>query len=146
MSIIGNVSTTRKAVRPNSILNLILKEFKDKLKTPITIIMNISCLKGKFPKQCKMWNKLDSSNYRPISLLPNINKILKKAMYSRLSKFLDKFDCLYKKQFGFRNAHSTNHALISITEEIRKALDNNKFSCGVFLDFQKAFDTVNYKI
>ena len=67
-------------------------------------------------------------------------------MYSRLSKFLDKFHCLYKKQFGFRNAHSTNHALISITEEIRKALDNKEFSCGVFLDFQKAFDTVNHKI
>ena len=110
---------------------------------------------GKFPKQCKMANitpifkkvnKLDSSNYRPISLLPNVSKILKKAMYLRLSKFLDKFHCLYKKQFGFRNAHSTNHALICITEEIRKALDNNKFSCGVFLDFQKPFDTVNYKI
>ena len=68
-------------------------------------------------------------------------------MYSRLSKIiLDKFDCLYKKQFGFRNAHSTSHALISITEEIRKAVDDNEFSCGVFLDFQKAFDTVNHKI
>ena len=67
-------------------------------------------------------------------------------MYSWLSKFLDKFDCLYKKQFGFRNAHSTSHALISITEEIGKALDNNEFSCGVFLDFQYAFDTVNHNI
>ena len=64
----------------------------------------------------------------------------------KLSKFLDKFYCLIKKQFGFRNAHSTSHALISITEEIRKALDNNEFSCGVFLDFQKAFDTINHKI
>ena len=64
----------------------------------------------------------------------------------KLSKFLDKFYCLFKKQFGFRNAHSTSHALISITEEIRKALDNNEFSCGVFLDFQKAFDTINHKI
>ena len=154
MSIIGNIST-RKAVGPNSIPNLILTEFKDKLKTPITIIINISFLTGKFPKQCKTanippilkkGNKLDSSNYRPISLLPNISKILEKVMYLRLSKFLDKFDCLYKKQFGFRNAHSTSHALISITEEIRKALDNNEFSCGVFLDFQKAFDTVNHKI
>ena len=67
-------------------------------------------------------------------------------MYSRLSKFLNKFDCLYEKQFGFRNAHSTSHALISITEEIRKALDNNKFSYCVFLDFQKAFDTANHKV
>ena len=67
-------------------------------------------------------------------------------MYTRLSKFLDKFDCLYKKQFGFRNEHSTNHPLISITEEIRKSLDNNEFIYGVFLDFQKAFDTVDHKI
>ena len=153
-SIIGNIST-RKALGPNSVPNLILKEFKDKLKIPLTVIINISFLTGKFPKRCKManitpifkkGNKLDSSNYRPISLLPNISKILKKAMYSRLSKFLDKFYCLYKKQFGFRNVHSTNQALISITEEIRKALDNNESSCGVFLDFQKAFDTVNHKI
>ena len=143
LSVIGNIST-RKAVGPNSVLNLILKEFKDKLKIPVTIIINISFLTGKFPKQCKTTkitpifkkgNKLDSSNYRPISLLPNISKILVKVMYSRLSKFLDKFDCLYKKQFGFRNAHSTSHALISITE----ALDKNAFSCGVF-------DTVNHKI
>ena len=68
-------------------------------------------------------------------------------MYLRLSKFLDKFDCLYKKKFGFRNAHSTNHALISIAEEIRNALDNNDLaSCGIFPGFQKTFDNVNHKI
>ena len=132
MSIIGNIST-RKAVGQNSILNLIVKEFKDKLKIPLTIMKHISFLTGNFPKRCKKanitpifrkGNKVDSSNYRPI-LLPNIRKILEEAMYSRLSKFLDKFDCLYKKQFGFRNAQSTSHALISITEEITKSLDNN---------------------
>ena len=121
----------------------------------LTIIINLSFLTGKYPKQYKIANitsifkkenKLDSSNYRPISLLPNISKILEKTMYWRLSKFLDKFHCLYTKQFGFRNAYSTNHALSSIAEEIRKVLDNNEFSCGVFLDFQKAFDTFNHKI
>ena len=50
------------------------------------------------------------------------------------------------KNSGFRNSHSTNHALISITEKIKKSLDNNEYSCGVFLDFQKAFDTVNHEI
>ena len=84
MSVIGNISS-RKAVGQN----LILKEFKDKLKTCVTIIINIF-LTDKFPKQCKManitpvfkkGNKLDSSNYRSISLLPNISKILKKVMY-----------------------------------------------------------------
>ena len=67
-------------------------------------------------------------------------------MYLPLSKFLNKFDCLYKKQFGFRNQHSTNHALFSITEEIRKSRDNNEFSSGAFLDFKKTFDTINHKI
>ena len=51
-----------------------------------------------------------------------------------------------KKQFRFRNLHSTNHALISITEKLKKSPDNNKYSCEVFLDFQKAFGTVNYEI
>ena len=59
--------------------------------------------------------------------------------------FLDKFICPCKKQFDFRNSHLTNHALAGITKEIRKALDNDEFACGVFLDFQKAFDTVNHE-
>ena len=48
-------------------------------------------------------------------------------------------------KFGFQNYHSTNHALISITKKIKNALDEGKFACGVFLDFRKAFDTVNHK-
>ena len=67
-------------------------------------------------------------------------------MYIRLLKFWDKFKCLYKKQFGFKNFHSTNHALVSITEEIRQALDKDEFACGFFLEFQKAFDTVDRNI
>ena len=68
-------------------------------------------------------------------------------MHSRIYNFLEKSNCPYKKQFGFRrNSHSTNHALISVTEKIRESLDNNEYSCGVFLDFQKAFDTVNHNI
>ena len=67
-------------------------------------------------------------------------------MYTRLYKLLEKYSSLYKKQFGFRNSHSTNHALINITEKIKKSLDNNEYSCGVFLDFQKAFDIINHEI
>ena len=67
-------------------------------------------------------------------------------MYSRLYDFLNKYNCLYKKQFGFQNSHSTNHVLITTTETIGEALDRDEYSCGVFLDFQKAFDTVNHNI
>ena len=94
----------------------------------------------------KKGDKSECSNYRPISLLPNISKIIEKAIYTKLYNFLERYNCLYKKQFGFRNSHSTDHAFISITEKIRGSLDNNEYSCGVFLDFQKAFDTVNHNI
>ena len=67
-------------------------------------------------------SKLDYSNYRPISLLSNIEKILEKLMYKRLYTFLDNKN-IYDLQFGFRQ-YSTSHALINITEDIRKALDD----------------------
>ena len=67
-------------------------------------------------------------------------------MFTRAYSFLEKSNIIYKLQFGFRKKHSTNHALIDITENIRKALDNGKFACGIFIDLQKAFDTVNHNI
>ena len=81
------------------------------------------------------------SDYRPISLPPNISKLFEKLIKNRLSKFLEENKCLFSRQFGFRNKHSTTHALIDLTETIRKAIDDNEYACGVFQDFKKAFDT-----
>ena len=88
------------------------------------------------------------NNYRPISLLSNISKIFAEIIHARLSVsvFLSTNNILYKKQFGFRNQHSTDHALIEITEITKQGCDSGKFVCGVFLNFQKAFDTVNHDI
>ena len=91
-------------------------------------------------------SELDVSNYRPISLLSNINKIFEKLMFARVSDFLNKNDSIFKRQFGFRHNHSTIHALLDLTEEIRMALDKNDFAVGIFLDFQRAFDTVDHSI
>ena len=55
-------------------------------------------------------------------------------------------NCIYELQFGFRANHSANHALISLTEKIRESLDSNNLTCGVFIDLQKAVDTVNHDI
>ena len=90
-------------------------------------------------------SKLDYSNYRPISLLSNIEKILEKLMYKRLYTFLNKNNVIYNLQFGFRQQYSTSHALINITENIRKALDDGNIGCGVFVDLQKMFDTVDHQ-
>ena len=81
-------------------------------------------------------------NYRPISLLPNLSKIFEKAMYNHLYSFLETMQIISPLQFGFRKMHSTNHALISIIEHVKSIVDHGKFACGLFLDFQKAFDTV----
>ena len=67
-------------------------------------------------------------------------------MYNRISKFLKKNDTFYTKQFAFRSKHSTGHAILCIIDRIQKAIDNRSFSCGIFLDFSKAFDTVNHEI
>ena len=93
----------------------------------------------------KKETKLDYSNYRPISLLLNIEKILQKRMFKRLYTFLDNKNIIYDLQFGFRQ-YSTSHALINITEDIRKALDDGNIGCRVFVDLQKAFDTVDHQI
>ena len=86
------------------------------------------------------------SDNRPISLLSNLNKIMEKLIFKRVYEFLEKYNCFYDLQFGFRSKHSTVHALISITESIRSALDENKYVCGIFVDLQKAFDTVKHDI
>ena len=72
--------------------------------------------------------------------------MLEKVIHKRTYSFLEKFNCLYKYQYGFRRSHSTNNALIEITEKIRKVLDWGKFACCIFIDLQKAFDTVNHEI
>ena len=90
-------------------------------------------------------SKLDYSNYHPIFLLSNIEKILEKLMYKRLYTFLNK-NVIYNLLFGFRQQYSTSHVLINIAENIRKAPDDKNIGCWVFEDLQKAFDTVDYQI
>ena len=90
-------------------------------------------------------SKLDYSNYHPFSLLSNVEKILEKLMYKRLYTFLNS-NIIYNLQFRFRQQYSTSHALIYITENIRKALDGGNVGCGGFVDLQKAFDAADQQI
>ena len=145
-----------KATGPNSIPTEILKLIKPNICYPLKKIINVSFATGVYPDQLKIAkvipifkNKGDlliASNYRPISLLSNINKIFEKLVYSRLYSFLTLHNCIYELQFGFRSKHSTNHALLSITEKVREALDDSNYACGIFIDLQKAFDTVDHQI
>ena len=89
---------------------------------------------------------MTASIYRPISLLSIFSKIAEKLMYERLYNLSEIHKILYDLQFGFRAIHSVNHALISMTESIKNSLGNKRFGCVIFLDLQKAFDTVNHQI
>ena len=146
---------TNKAIGPYSILVFLLKVLGKHLAQPLSIIVNHSFENGIFPDKLKVdkvnpLHKKDSSdnpsNYRPISILSVFSRIFEKLMHKRLCKFLYAYKILYPLQFGFREKHSTIHALLSLTESIKLTTDRGKFGCGIFLDLQKAFDTVNLKI
>ena len=132
-----------KSSGPYSIPVNVLHMLKKDISIPLSKIFNLSMKTGVHPDCLKLamvipihkkGSKLEVGNYRPISLLSNINKLLEKVIHERTYSFLEKFNCFYKYQYGFRKGHSTNHALIEIIEKIRKALDSRKFACGIFVD------------
>ena len=144
-----------KALGPLSIPVTILKDNVNILSTPLSFIINRSFEQGVFPESLKtaqvtpVHKKEDTltiSNFRPISLLSVFSKILEKSMYNRIYSFLCKHKLINTTQFGFRSKHSTEHALISLIETIKKYLDDGEIVCGVFIDLQKALGTVNHEI
>ena len=150
-----NKLDTSKSVGPNSIPNQLIKSISKSISFPLANIFNSSFKNGAFPEFLKVStiipiykkdSKLKAANYRPISLLSNINKILEKLMFQRLYTFLENNKCIYDLQFGFRQNHSTNHALLNMIQQIREIIDNGNIAVGIFVDFQKAFDTVNHEI
>ena len=122
-----------KSIAINSILTRLLKHFYKEINQKL---INLSFETGIFPDFLKLakitpifkkGDLLQCSNYRPISLTSNISKIMEELVHQHLYIFLEYSNVLYDKQFGFRNKHSTMHALIEITEKIREALDKKTF-------------------
>ena len=142
-----------KALGPNSIRTKILKVHSKTLSKPLAELINLSLNQGKFPtilKTAKVipihkrGDKSEYDNYRPISLISNICKVTEKTVHERLYSFLEKQQLLFEGQLGFRNNQSAADALIDTIERIRNACDKDLYKCGAFLDFKKAFDTVNH--
>ena len=142
-----------KSDGPNSIPIKILKLLNKDISDQLATLFNQSFSSGMFRSILKTskiipiykkGSKLERSNYRPIYLLSNIDKILERLMYNRLYDFLEKKEIIFSLQFGFRQKCSTTHALIHLTEKIRHEIDKDNYACGIFVDFQKAFDTVDH--
>jgi hypothetical protein len=144
-----------KVTGPYNIPVKILKLLRRFISKPLESIFNCCLSTGIVPSQFKLasvipvhkkGSQLILDNYRPISLLSIFNQILEKIVSKRLSNFVEKYYIIYTKQFGFRSNHSTLQAILSIVDKIQKAIDDGKYSCAVFLDLSKAFDTVNHHI
>ena len=145
----------KKSTGPFGIPVFLLKKFKIFFSFWLSQLVNLSFETGIFPDVLKVAkvnplhkkeSKINHHNYRPISLLSVISKIFEKLIYKRIYFYLDQKKLIYSKQFGFRANYSTNHAIISLTEHIRELLDKGNYVCGVFVDLEKAFDTVHHDI
>ena len=127
------------------------------LAPSIARLINMSFSTGKFPTRWKTANVTplfkqgaasDPSNYRPISVLPVVSKVIERHMHNSLYAFLMDNNLLYSRQSGFRRMHSTETALVKLIDELLFSLDNNQVCSMVLVDYRKAFDIVdhNYKL
>ena len=125
------------------------------LKIPITFIVNLSITSGEVPEGMKiarvkpLYKKnspLDVGNYRPVSILSIVSKILERSVHLQLSNFLSENNLLFEFQSGFRDKYSTDTCLIHLLDHIRENNSKGLFTGMVMLDLQKAFDTVDHSI
>jgi hypothetical protein len=139
----------------NGVSTKMIKFIGDVIALPLSHIFNISLREGVFPLKLKMCrvipifkagNVQDCDNYRPISLLSSISKVLEKIVAQKLISHLLDNDLLYVHQYGFLPNRSTEHNLLQIVDYITKALDEGNYCIGVFLDLRKAFDVCSHAI
>ena len=138
--------------------NLSGKFLKDRatvLAKPISQICNLSVKYSIFPSDCKIaklkplfkkGSKTDPQNYRPISLLPLVSKIIEKVIHDQTQRFLDNNDIIYRYQWGFRTFFSTDWCLSYLTNKIATDFESGLYTGMILIDLQKAFDTVNHDI
>ena len=132
-----------------------LKDGAKVLAKPITDICNLSITSGKFPNSCKLaklkpvykkGSLTEASNYRPISLLPLISKVIEKVIHDQTSAFLNSRNLLYNYQSGFRKNHSTDFCLSFLNDKILKVFVQALITGIILIDLQKAFDTIDHDI
>ena len=144
-----------KSPGPDKIPTKLLKDAIEFICQPLVMIFNASLETGIFPDIWKLarvtpiyksGQKSNLSNYRPISVLSALSRLLEKLAHDQLYDFCRTNDSFSKNQFAFRKLHSTTTSMLNITETWYKNIDERKLNVSVFLDLKKAFDTVDHDI
>ena len=142
----------------NNISNLLLKEIAPYIIKPLYKLLNRSIRTGTVPKSFKKakvipvykgkdsGSQFEYGNYRPISLLQSLSKVLEKLVDAQVRNYLKYRDILYSKQFGFRGLRGCDQALLLFTDFAKSNIFENRKVLTAFLDLRKAFDTVNHDI
>ena len=139
----------------DNISTKLLKHISPIIAPSLSLITNQSMCSGIFPDALKIARviplyKKDNphifDNYRPISLLPAVSKIIEKLVFKQLYHYFLSNELIYKNQYGFRDQHSTELAGLELTDRISKLLDDGKVPITVYLDLSKAFDTLDHRI
>ena len=133
----------------------IIKLISSSLIPSLTILINQSLVTGIFPHQMKLAkvlpfmkkpNVFDLGNFRPISLLSSLSKILEKCVFDQVYSYFEENKLFYCSQYGYRKCHSTDYACVDRVDKIMLDLDKGETPLCFFLDLSKAFDTLNHNI
>ena len=154
MKLLSNLDTN-KSVGLDGIGASFLRNAKEEISSNLTKLINMSLNSGIYPIDWKsamvkpLFKKGDMQsiiNYRPISVLPVVSKIIEKIVHKQLYDYLSSHKVLNDSQFGFRPGHSTSSALGSMTDNWLRAIDDGQIIGSIFIDLRRAFDTVDTKL
>ncbi len=152
---IVKLMVSKNSTDSNGISSNLIKKIIYEISVPLAHIFSLSINSGIFPKALKtarvvpIFKSSDPEimdNYRPISLLNTLSKILEKAISYQLVNHLELNNLLYKHQYGFQKNKNTEHNLISVSNYIYDALSKGEYCIGLFLDLRKAFDVCSHDI
>ena len=146
---------TSKAAGIDQIPAEFLRDGAEVLALPLGNIINLSIKLSTFPEECKIaklkpifkkGERIHPKNYRPISVLPLVSKIIEKSIHFQIEDYLNKKKLIYMYQSGFRTNHSTDLCLAQLIDFVATGMDKQMHTGMILVDLQKAFDTLDHGV